>query len=213
MGTTLSLDAEPAKVKNGLRVVVDLAAPLPQPTRTPPSPLVASARAPLYSPLMSNRRKSRELAMQVLFLWDAHGSNDTEMALHALAGDAEAPDDARRSALAMAEGAWGQREPSTSGSSASPPSGPRAASPPVDRNILRLGIWELTNTDTPPKVVLDEAIELARQFSTEQSPAFVNGVLDAVLRENKALTQGSAFRVQGSGEGAAAAPPPLNPEP
>ena len=51
-----------------------------------------------------------------------------------------------------------------------------------------MGIWELTNTDTPPKVVLDEAIEMARQFSTEQSPAFVNGVLDAVLKERKTLT-------------------------
>jgi len=151
--------------------------------------------------------------MQVLFLWDAHGANDTEMALHALAGDAEAPDDARRSALAMAEGAWGQREASDQWVERLAPQWPPRRQPPVDRNILRLGIWELTNTDTPPKVVLDEAIEMARQFSTEQSPAFVNGVLDAVLRENKALTQGSGFRVQDSGEGAAAAPPPLNPEP
>ena len=48
-------------------------------------------------------------------------------------------------------------------------------------------MWELTNASTPPKVVIDEAIELAKSFSTEQSPAFVNGVLDAVLKENVAL--------------------------
>jgi len=53
----------------------------------------------------------------------------------------------------------------------------------VDRNILRLAVWELTSADTPPKVVIDEAIELAKAFSTEHSPAFVNGVLDAVLHE------------------------------
>jgi len=46
----------------------------------------------------------------------------------------------------------------------------------------------MTNTDTPPKVVIDEAIELAKEFSTEQSPSFVNGVLDAVLKEHSALT-------------------------
>ena len=63
--------------------------------------------------------------------------------------------------------------------------------PPVDRNILRLGIWEMTNTDTPPKVVIDEAVELAKEFSTENSPAFVNGILDAVLRERRALTGGA----------------------
>jgi len=50
----------------------------------------------------------------------------------------------------------------------------------VDRNILRIGIYELTRTDTPARVVLDEAIELARRFGDDPSPSFVNGVLDAV---------------------------------
>ena len=50
-----------------------------------------------------------------------------------------------------------------------------------------MAVWEMTNTQTPPKVVLDEAIEMAKIFSTEQSAAFVNGVLDAVLREHLAL--------------------------
>lgn len=52
----------------------------------------------------------------------------------------------------------------------------------VDRNILRIGAYELTRTDTPARVVLDEAIELARRFGDDPSPAFVNGVLDAVAR-------------------------------
>lgn len=52
----------------------------------------------------------------------------------------------------------------------------------VDRNILRLALYELTHTDTPPAVVIDEALELARQFSGDESVAFVNGVLDAVHR-------------------------------
>lgn len=53
----------------------------------------------------------------------------------------------------------------------------------VDRNILRLAIYEMQNTETPAAVVIDEALELARRFSTEESVQFVNGVLDAVRRQ------------------------------
>ena len=51
----------------------------------------------------------------------------------------------------------------------------------VDRNLLRLGAWELVNkTDVPRAVILDEAVELAKRFGTEESGAFVNGVLDRI---------------------------------
>jgi len=50
----------------------------------------------------------------------------------------------------------------------------------IDRAILRLAIHELNATNTPAKVVLNEAVELAKKFSSEDSGAFVNGVLDAV---------------------------------
>jgi len=53
----------------------------------------------------------------------------------------------------------------------------------VDRNVLRLATCELAYTDTPDSVVIDQAIELARDFGTEHSPAFVNGVLDAISRD------------------------------
>jgi N utilization substance protein B len=53
----------------------------------------------------------------------------------------------------------------------------------VDRNILRLAAFELVYTKTPAAVVLDEAVELARRFGSDESPPFVNGVLDAVARE------------------------------
>ena len=53
----------------------------------------------------------------------------------------------------------------------------------VDRNILRLGAYELAHTDTPAAVVMDEAVELARRFGSDASPAFVNGILDALAHE------------------------------
>ena len=52
--------------------------------------------------------------------------------------------------------------------------------PIVDRNILRLAIYEMSRQETPAAVVIDEALELARQFSGEESVSFINGILDAV---------------------------------
>ena len=65
----------------------------------------------------------------------------------------------------------------------------------VDRNTLRIGIYELTHTDTPARIVLDEAIELARRFGDDPSPAFVNGVLDSVaaaVQRGEAATTAAA---------------------
>ena len=58
--------------------------------------------------------------------------------------------------------------------------------PAVDRNVLRLAVYELRDTQTPVAVVIDEAVDLARRFGGDASPAFVNGVLDAVAREVRA---------------------------
>lgn len=62
---------------------------------------------------------------------------------------------------------------------------------PVDKSILRLAVYQLTSCpDIPPKVVINEAIELAKKFGTEKSGAFVNGVLDAIHRKLKCAVQG-----------------------
>lgn len=54
----------------------------------------------------------------------------------------------------------------------------------TDRNVLRLGAYELLYTDTPPRVAVDEAVELAKRFGAAQSGPFVNGILDRVLHKN-----------------------------
>lgn len=61
----------------------------------------------------------------------------------------------------------------------------------VDRNILRLAVYEMLAGATPPAVVIDEALELARKFSNEESVSFINGVLDALHRERSAPGPGS----------------------
>ena len=137
---------------------------------------------------MLKKRKTRELAMQVVYLWDVHGSQDLEQARQILN---EGTDDAdvRQASMDMAAGAWTMREVIDKWVERLAPQWPTRRQPAVDRSLIRIAVWELTSADTPPKVVIDEAIELAKQFSTEQSPSFVNGVLDAVLKERQMLVK------------------------
>jgi N utilization substance protein B len=148
---------------------------------------------------MTRKRRIRELAMQVLFLWDINHQRDDAMSRQVLA-DAAADDELRHSAAGMAQAAWDQRESADRWVQRVAPQWPTHRQPTVDRNLLRLAVWELTNTPTPPKVVLDEAIELAKAFSTQQSAAFVNGVLDAILKEHKATAADPALndKINGS---------------
>src|SRR4051812_34709102 len=131
---------------------------------------------------MLKRRKIREVAMQVLFLWDTQQERREEDAQR-VAADATEDHETRRQAIEMADGAWSQLDSIDRWVERLAPQWPPRRQPAVDRNLIRLAVWELTNTVTPPKVVIDEAIELAKAFSTEQSGAFVNGVLDSVLKE------------------------------
>jgi N utilization substance protein B len=54
--------------------------------------------------------------------------------------------------------------------------------PGVERNLLRMALYEMRELGTPAAVVIDEALELARRFSTDEAAKFVNGVLDAIRR-------------------------------
>ena len=58
----------------------------------------------------------------------------------------------------------------------------------IDRNILRLAICELLfDSTTPPKVVINEAIEIAKKFGTHESPDFINGILDKIFKDSKVV--------------------------
>ncbi len=71
---------------------------------------------------------------------------------------------------------------------------------PIDRTILRLAHFEMNSGRTPPKVAINEAIELAKSFSTEKSPAFINGLLSKVLKR---------LQAEAAGETSAASPEPV----
>ncbi len=125
--------------------------------------------------------------MQVLFVWDANGSEDPEAARRVVEGGSP-EDEIRRAAMELATAAWKQREITDPWVERIAPQWPPRRQPGVDRALIRLAVWEMTAGGTPPKVAIDEAIELAKQFSTEQSPSFVNGVLDAILKEQRTVT-------------------------
>src|SRR3954464_9148796 len=148
---------------------------------------------------MPGKRKVRELALQILFVWDAHGSHDEALANQIVTDNADDPA-SRKPAIALATGAWETRALSDQWVERWAPQWPPRRQPGVDRNIIRLAIHELTTGHAPPKVAIDEAIELAKQYSTENSPGFVNGVLDSVLKEHQALTEGSGSQSEPTAE-------------
>ena len=143
----------------------------------------------MSNPTANNQRKSRELALQTLFAWDAHGERDDNVATQILNDNTGESEDVswRTRSRDLAAGAWDARAISDEWVERLAPQWPPRRQPGVDRNIIRLAIYELTSGKAPPKVAIDEAIELAKIYSTENSPAFVNGVLDAVLKEHEKL--------------------------
>ena len=133
---------------------------------------------------MPTRRRSRQRALQILFLWDArrqpvddsidayydtlyseeHPERDPFVS-ELVRGTVEHLAEVDKQIAKHAEHWRMERMPA------------------VDRNILRLAVYEMTWGGTPAAITIDEALELARKYSNEESVQFVNGVLDAIHRE------------------------------
>ncbi len=136
---------------------------------------------------MATRRRSRQRALQILFLWDArrqpvdeviNAYYDTLLSEEQPARDPFVADLVHGTVDNLAEvdeqitrhaEHWRMER-----------------MPAVDRNILRLAVYEIKRGGTPAAVAIDEALELARKVSNEESVQFVNGVLDAVHKEKPA---------------------------
>jgi transcription antitermination factor NusB len=132
---------------------------------------------------VDKRTKARELAMQVLYQLDAQGPDLLEH-LNEFFVDNSPDDFVRRLAAEWCKGTWENLTQCDELITASTIKWQISRLSSVDKSILRLAVYQLKFCpDVPPKVVINEAIELAKKFSTAQSPAFVNGVLDAVLKK------------------------------
>ena len=134
---------------------------------------------------MGRRRQARELALQLLYELDLRGEADPGEALEEFwRRQGELPDEVRSFAEALVRGTKAHQEKIDEliGRFAERWDLDRMAV--VDRNILRAGVFELLwAADAPPKVAINEALEIARKFSTEKSTRFINGLLDRVRRE------------------------------
>ena len=139
---------------------------------------------------MSRNRDVRRCALQVLYQFDAGNTESPELVQESLA-QGPGDDDTHRRGVELAEHAWRVREDADAATGALTPEWPTHRQPVVDRSILRLAYYEMVAGGTPPKVAINEAIELAKEFSTDRSPMFINGVLDKlfrVLREQGTIT-------------------------
>jgi transcription antitermination protein NusB len=137
---------------------------------------------------MPARHKSRQRALQVLFLWDMRKEPIDEAIssfYRTLASDDEEPQpaDSDQFMETLARGVADHASEIDQRIASKSEHWRLDRMPAVDRNILRAAVYEMTSVGTPPAVVIDEALELARQFSTDESVAFVNGVLDAIRRD------------------------------
>ncbi len=137
---------------------------------------------------MPARHRSRQRALQVLFLWDQR-RQPIEEAIASFYASLESdeedpqpapPDQFMESLVRGASAAAPEIDQRIAGKSQHWRLERMAA---VDRTILRLAVYEMMRLDTPAAVVIDEALELARQFSGDESVSFINGVLDAVRRD------------------------------
>lgn len=147
---------------------------------------------------MSLRSKSREFALQMLFQWEM-GRQEPKRLEAAFWKGARAEPATREFANQLFEGTAAETERLDALVESHADNWRVGRMSAIDRAILRLAAYELTRTSTPPKVILDEAIELAKRFSGDEAAPFVNGVLDAIARS---LGAAQAAKEEGSTEGA-----------
>jgi transcription antitermination protein NusB len=134
---------------------------------------------------MGSRRKARECALQMLFAADVADAVPDEVlkVYWAELGDSETEEAAREFATRLAAGTLAHLEALDERirSRAEHWRIPRMAI--VDRNILRLAVYEFLYEPTPRTVAINEALEIARRFSTYEATQFINGILDAIKRD------------------------------
>lgn len=134
---------------------------------------------------MGTRRRGRELALQMLYQHELAG-NAIETIVTSFEELQQAPAATREFAAALARGTIDRRDEIDAKLAEQADNWRLDRMAAVDRNILRLAMYELLySPDTPPAVVIDEAVEIAKRFGSERSSQFVNGVLDGFLHRGQ----------------------------
>ncbi|MBO9367660.1 MAG: transcription antitermination factor NusB [Chloroflexi bacterium] len=129
---------------------------------------------------MKSRTQARSLALQVLYEVDLSHHSPAEALQHRLE-ETPLPPSLAEFARQIVLGVHPVAKDLDRVLAHFAPEWPMEEIAAIDRNILRIACWELTMTDTPIKVAINEAVELAKSYGSENSPRFVNGVLGSVV--------------------------------
>jgi transcription antitermination factor NusB len=133
---------------------------------------------------IDKRTRARELAIQALYQLDVQGGELLPRLMGEFFTVNEPDERTRKLAWEWTQGTWEHVEVCDELIVSATIRWQFSRLSPVDKSILRLAVYQLKCcSDIPPKVVINEAIELAKKYSTEKSGPFVNGVLDAVLKK------------------------------
>ncbi len=134
---------------------------------------------------MGSRRKARECALQMLFAADVAGTRADELArtFWSELADGELDPQARDFATRLAIGALAHQAEVDERIRSRAEHWRISRMALVDRNVLRLAVYEFLHEPTPRTVTINEALEIARRFSTYEATQFINGILDAIKRD------------------------------
>jgi N utilization substance protein B len=159
---------------------------------------------------MTTASNLRRCALQALYQFDAHRGETLDDAfldtVRASLEQSAGGESAHREGFDLAMRAWRLHADADAAVAERSPEWPTHRQPAIDRNILRLAYCELVEETTPPKVVINEAVELAREFSTERSPFFVNAVLDKIYKSERGERGEAEDGADADGDGVTPAP-------
>lgn len=133
---------------------------------------------------MGLRRRSREIALQVLFQTEFEPNLSSEQALKLFLDHFEASSEIKEFALVLVNGVWSHRKELDDLIQAHSQNWKVSRMAFVDKNILRVAAFELRflSDEIPTQVVIDEAIEIGKRFGSQESSLFINGVLDNIAK-------------------------------
>jgi transcription antitermination protein NusB len=134
---------------------------------------------------MGARRKARECALQMLFAADVAGTRGDQLArmFWSELSDGELEPGAQEFATTLATGALANLDEVDEKIKSRAEHWRISRMALVDRNLLRLAVYEFLHEPTPRTVIINEALEIARRFSTWEATQFINGILDAIKRD------------------------------
>jgi len=127
--------------------------------------------------------RGRARALQALYAWEMRGSKDLMKLAAEVWDDLAVSDDERKFATALVRAVAANSEKLDRDLSDGTTNWRLERLGAIERSVLRLGAGELGSGQTPPRVVIKEAVRLAERFGSEESARFVNGVLDAYARK------------------------------